>query len=249
MKIFLLIALFSANVAANDFTPITNVTTIYNPPKTGEVFVPPGFDDLDDSEITFMNHSKNSCFLKTYSLPPQIDAENKIIRISNFSMVLDGDYCISRDISSPTTLKVGELPAGKYKVEFETEKGQFASYSEINVGKSKSEQKDDFQYAPLDINELTVKVDAANKNIELTLPGSFPNGCYKFKEVKVLDTRSETVIEVLPIVEMMTTICTQEIQFFSKKVIIPYKINGPMKKLIHIRSADGVAINRIVNLE
>jgi hypothetical protein len=65
----------------------------------------------------------------------------------------------------------------------------------------------------------------------------------------VIDNRSATVIEVLPIVEMTTNVCNQAIQFFTRQIVIPYDVQTPTKKLIHIRSADGVAINRIVTLQ
>lgn len=226
-----------------------NVTTVLNPPRTSEVFVPPGFDDLDDVEITYINHSRSSCFIKTFPMAPEIDHEKKTIRISNMSMVLEGDFCKSRATSSPTTLKVGELEAGSYKVEFETSEGEFTPYLDVNIAKSKTQQKDDFEYASLDVNELTVRVNKEKKQIELSLPGSFPNGCYAFKEIKVIDDRSPTVIEILPIVDMVTDICTQDIQFYTKLLNIPYKVSEPTKKLLHIRSSDGVAINRVVTLE
>lgn len=223
--------------------------TILNPPPPQEVFVPPGFDDLDDVEITFVNYSTSSCLLKTFTLAPEVDHDRKVIRITNISMLMQSDFCRFRQTSSPRTLKLGELPAGTYKVEFETEKGKFTPYTEITVNKSKNEQKDDYEYAPIDVNELTVKVDRESKNIILNLPGMFPNGCYAFKEVKVIDDRSDKVIEVLPIVDMMTTVCTMALKPFSEEIKIPYSVNELTKKLIHIRSADGVAINRVVTLE
>ncbi|MES2769507.1 MAG: hypothetical protein V4596_10225 [Bdellovibrionota bacterium] len=249
MKFFILVTLLSFQVSAQQISAEGNIRTVLNPPQAGEVFVPPGFDDLDEAEITFVNHSRNSCFIKTYSLPPQVDEATKTIRISNMSLILKSDFCKSRNIATPTTLKVGELKAGSYKVEFQTAKGEYQSYGDIHISKSKSEEKDDFEYAGLDVNELTVKVNRETKKIELNLPGSFPNGCYAFKEIKVIDDRSPTVIEVLPIVETVTDVCTQDIQFYNKQVLIPYDVSTTTKKLIHIRSADGVAINRVVNLE
>lgn len=233
--------------AANMFQG--ELETILNPPKSNEVFVPPGFDDLDEAEITYVNHSKTSCFIKNYSLSPQIDRENKVIRISNMSLVMKGDFCKSRDIATPTTLKLGELAAGTYQLEFETQEGTYEKYADMTIHKSVTEQKDDFEYAPLDVNGLTVKVNPEQKTIDLELPGAFPNGCYKFNEVKVMNDRSPTVIEVLPIVEMSPGMCTQAIVFFNKKISIPYDVTAPIKKLVHIRSADGVAINRVVTLE
>lgn len=247
MKFLILFtALFSLQASA-EMNITSDVKTILNPPRVDEVFVPPGFDDLDDAEITYINHSTSSCFIKTYPMAPVIDHDKKEIRISNMSMVLDGDFCKYRDTSSPTTLKLGELKAGSYKLKFETENGKFTQYTNVKIAKSKTEQKDDFEYASLDINGLTVSVEKATQTIQLNLPGTFPNGCYAFKEIKVIDNRSENVIEVLPIVDVVAEVCTQEIQFFNKQVTIPYHETGS-KKLIHIRSADGVAINRIVNL-
>lgn len=245
--IFVFTLFLSLNVFASEIEP--DIQTILNPPKANEIFVPPGFDDLDEAELTFVNYSKTSCYLKTYFLPPQIDHEKKTIKISNMSMILKSDFCKFRSIPTPSTVKLGELKEGAYQIEFETSKNLFESLGTINIAKSKSSEKDDFEYAALDVNELTVKVNKETKNIELNLPGNFPNGCYAFKEVKVIDNRSDSVVEVLPIVEMVTTICTQAIQFYNKTVSIPYSVVGPTKKLIHIRSADGVAINRIVNLE
>ncbi len=245
---FLFLVFFALSVQASaDFA--SDAQTVLNPPFKNEVFVPPGFDDLDDIEITYVNHSTSSCFLRTYAFVPDIDHKNKTIKISNVSLVLKSDFCRSRNTSSPTTLKIGSLEPGDYQLQFETEEGKYTPYSKINVSKSKTEQKDDYEYAPLDVNGLTVKVDIKSKNIVLNLPGSFPNGCYAFKEIKVLDERSETVIEVLPVVDMVTSICTQEIQFFNKEVKIPYNVSQRTKKLIHIRAADGVAINRVVTLE
>ncbi len=239
---------YAGDVTFTDSFGTETVQSIVNPPRQDEVFVPPGFDDLDDAEVTYLNHSRNSCFIKNFTLAPDIDQEKKIIRISNMSLVLDSDFCKARHISTPATINFGALLAGTYEVQFETASGQFKKFSELKIGKSKTSEKDDYEYAPLDINELTVKVDRRAQVIELTLPGIFPNGCYEFTEVRVLKERADNVIEVLPIVEMKSEVCTQELQPFLKKVNISYDGNGPSKKLIHIRSADGVAINRVVTV-
>lgn len=253
MKYFILVSMLGTLLSVNTFAQNSltggNIKTILNPPRAGEVFVPPGFDDLDETEITYVNRSRSSCFIKTYSLAPQINHETRTIRVSNMSLVLKSDVCQSRDIANPTTLKLGELHAGAYNIEFETESGKYESFGEINVSKSKSEEKDDYEYADLDLNELTVRADKEQKQIVLNLPGSFPNGCYGLKEVRVIQDRSPTVIEVLPIVEISEGMCTQAIQFYNKEIKIPYDVSRPTKKLIHIRAAAGVAINRVVNLE
>src|SRR5690606_8764830 len=123
------------------------VKSIVNPPRVDEVFVPPGFDDLDEAEVTYVNHSKSSCFLKNFVLAPVIDEENKTIKISNMSLVLDSDFCKARNIATPATLKFGSLSAGTYEVLFETAAGSFEKYTELTINKSKTAEKDDYEYA------------------------------------------------------------------------------------------------------
>jgi hypothetical protein len=249
MKFFkLATALVSILVSMSAFAEglTKNIETVLNPPKVNEVFVPPGFDDMDDAEITYVNNSGTNCFLKSFSFQ-DIDKVNKVIRISNMSMVLKSDFCTYTSGSSPTTVILGELPAGEYRLDFETEKGKFEPYSKINIAKSKNDQKDDYTYANLDINELTVTVNRETQVIEVVLPGQFPSSCFKFQEARVIDNRSENVIEILPIIEVLKGSCAQTIVPFKETVKIPYTESG-IKKLVHIRSANGVAIDRVISL-
>lgn len=220
---------------------------VLNPPALEDVFIPPGFDDTDNVEITFMNTIPNACYLTTQVSGTRIDKQSRKITLKVESTVVKADFCAARVSFFPTTVSLGSLPEGEYDLNFETAENEAPRSLKFKVSHSANSNRDDFEYASLTINTLTIHVNKEKKQIELNLPVVFMDGCYGFKEIKVLQ-RSNRVIEVLPIVELKTNVCTQALVFTSEPVIIPYS-ETQVRKLVHIRSANGFSVNRLVDLD
>lgn len=255
VSIFLCLSLFlslmSLSEAKAESLQQVEVETVYKPPLEKDVFVPPGFDDLDNFEMVYISRIPNACYLKTYNLSPIIDTKNKVIKVTNLSKRAKSDYCAmgnNRVMYIPTVLKLGdELGVGEYTVQFATGPGEFKSYQKFKISKSTVPTIDEFEYAFVDENQLTVEVDRNASKVVVNLAGNFINGCYAFKEIKILQ-RTDRVVEILPITEKVTDTCTMQIQFYNKRLEIPYDVTQETRKLIHIRTANGHSLNRIVAL-
>jgi hypothetical protein len=244
-SIFLILTLMLVSISSM----ATEIETVPNIPRVENIFVPPGFDDFDESEITYWVQEPNTCYLKTYNLPPQIDHNRKIIKISNLSKKVKLDVCARRLKEYPKTVSLGELRQGTYEIQFQVGDGKFETVERISIEKSSVPTVDEFEYANVDENQLTVSVDPVGRQVELNLSGSFPNSCYDFKEIKVLQ-RSDKVIEVLPIIQRVKDSCDDEVQqAYSIKKIIDYTDTELSRKLVHIRVANGHAINRVVYIK
>lgn len=223
-----------------------NTYKVYHPPVTSEVFVPPGYDDTDNVEITFRNVMPNSCYLTTHVTGIEKDLQNKKIRIAVEATVLKADFCAMRYVSYPITVNVGELPSGDYELEFQTSERAYTEAIPFSVTEAQSSSRDDFEYASLNLNLLTVVSNRVNREIEVALPFVFPNGCYGINEVRVFNERAKNIIEILPILERKPGPCTDAIEEVTQTVKVPTSVGG--LKLIHIRSANGFSINRLLDI-
>ena len=83
---------------------------------------------------------------------------------------------------------------------------------------------------------------------KVVLSGLFTNNCTQFREVKV--SYHDNTVVIQPITEYMPKIdggCSNEKVNFNKMVVLDPKLKGDY--LIHVRSLNGAAINKLVYFE
>ena len=204
------------------------------------VFVPPGFDNNDSSEIVVRGEFRDTC----YQVGPsrvRVDAEGRRIVIENQAYHYDAFLCMMVLVPYTKTIPVGILDEGTYAIQFAGDSGSARELGSITIHPSANGGQDDFVYAP--VEELRVDRGELGQPHSLTLSGTFTDTCMDLADVKVM-TRTADVVEVLPIVKFAGEGCKAEKRSFTRTVWLPGTIRG--ERLIHVRALDGQSINRVV---
>ncbi|NBX75657.1 MAG: hypothetical protein EBQ92_03820 [Proteobacteria bacterium] len=216
-----------------------------NAPKTVETaltkaYIPLGFDDNDRIQIAVAGTFKNTCY-KVGPHALKVDAENKTITVQQQAYLYSG-VCLQMLVPYSEIVDVGIIPSGNYKV-IDAQSGKALAELPVNVGTSAG--PDDFTYAPVS-DAYVVKDEETGKHM-LAIAGSFGDRCSDFQEIKV--NVANDVIIVQPVLERKADIsCAPEKVRFLKTI----ELNDNVKNgvyMLHVRSLNGQAINKLVDLE
>lgn len=204
-----------------------------------KAFIPSGFDDNDRSQIAVEGLFPNTC----YRVGPhaiKVDEAYKTVTIQQ-QAYLYGGMCLQMFVPFTQVIDLGLLSDGKYKI-LDAESG--ASLGSLDVAKSKNLGPDDFLYAP--ITDAYVTFQPSVKTNTLVLTGNFGDRCSDFEEIKVL--YQDQVVVVQPVVKRTTeNPCTPQPTRFLKTVELKQGVQGI--HLLHVRSLNGQAINKMVDLQ
>jgi hypothetical protein len=113
--------------------------------------------------------------------------------------------------------------------------GRLHAMASLPVAVAPTRSQDDFLYAP--VTEAILDGDV------LHLKGVFPDDCMSLADVPVL-YRAKNIIEVFPRATVLQRPCTERMVPFETAVVLNNPWHGPT--LIHIRSMNGQALNRIL---
>lgn len=235
MKLFilgLLAMLGTTQISKADFQPTTvNV-------GLDKAFAPIGFDDNDRVQIAVEGSFANTC----YRMGPhavRVDDANHTITIQQ-QAYLYGGICLQMIVPFETFIDVGLLKEGTYTiVDNQTKK----ELGKLPVLRSSNAGPDDFLYAP--VTDAYIVNDHMNKKNSIVLSGTFSDRCSEIQEVRVL--YQESVLVVQPIMKRTETACEPKKTRFVKVVELDKDVHGMY--LLHVRSLNGQAINRMVDLQ
>jgi len=210
-----------------------------------KAFIPTGFDDNDLVELVVTGNLPSTCYSAgIFTAVPFVD-EKKIV-IKQEALFYPKSWCSLNLVPYRETVKVGVLPAGQYEVVFVTPEAKLAASGKaVTVGVSKITSRDEFTYAVIENVALKrVEVSASAAPRRILLEGSLVNSCMSLKEVRIVQNDAD-VIELLPITQTSTDalICQPQLRPFEVEVELPMGLSG--EKLIHVRSLNGQAINRV----
>lgn len=212
--------------------------TIVNAPVDA-LYVPTGFDDNDNSEVVVAGMFPTSC----YKVGP---SEAKLNNATGEIEVFVNAYKyegICAQVLTPflQAVKLGILPSGEYTVRVK----ETQLFDTVSVGKSRTNNPDDFLYAPVE----NAKIDESGIAQKLVLEGTYPYtfvGCALIREVKVIHKKAD-IIEVLPVMDLINDErCIRDDNEFKVEYKLADKIFG--KNLIHVRVLNGQSFNRLVNI-
>lgn len=204
------------------------------------VFVPQGFDDNDEAEITIAGSFPNTCY-RSGKATAQVDRTAKTIVIKNEDNFFTSCWCLFVLVPYVKTIPVGMLPTGTYTVLVEQTNGERIRQSSLSVAVSANNGPDDYLY-PL-VEDAKVETQGEGKPAKLTLSGQLPSECMELDEVRVA-YRAPNVIEVLPIAKIENEAdCGQKKREFRKEVLLSPPWKGAT--LVHIRSLNGQALNKV----
>jgi hypothetical protein len=207
-----------------------------------KVYIPrKGYDDNDHVEAVAEGELPNPCFTlgrtETERLP-----QGGGFRLHQMAWKSSAGACNTGDlIDDPvpfiSKVRLGELRALNYRLEFSNEAGEKESRS-FEVEVAKSPNIDNFSYATIRGIEMEEEY-RQNETVSVILRGVYPTPCSEFQEidVQVLDD----VVLVLPILGKATgENCHHRGETFKKKVEL-----GTLKPgnyLLHVRSRSGNAL-------
>jgi hypothetical protein len=197
-------------------------------------FAPPGFDDNDNAEVVLQGNYISSCF-RTGVPIVKVDQINFQIWIQSQTLYYQSSWCIRVLVPYTQEVDLGVLRQGLYTVNVADTQGRWHATARLPVAHAHTSAPDDFLYA-----------SATDARIEdgglLRLTGTFSNDCMSMGEVTLL-YRAQNIIEVLPKVNVAQRACRDVLVPFESAV----KLNSPWHgtTLVHIRTMNGHAINRI----
>jgi hypothetical protein len=223
----LLVTPLFAQAAAPEKTP-----AVYN-----KVFVPMGFDSNDQVQIVGTGTFENGCYRAADS-SAKVDEAAKRITISAAAYKYNG-LCLQMVLPFERTIEVGIVPAGEYEI---VQDGKAEVLGKLTVKEAKSEDPDDYAYAP--VSQAYVDEAAGSKD-NLIVRGIMPTDCMKIVDVKI--THDNEVLMAQPIVKIEKRNNCAVGMFPYRKVV---KVDAPKGEyLLHVRSMNSKAINNLVNVE
>ena len=209
-----------------------------------KAYIPTGFDDNDLVELVVTGNLPSSCYSAgIFTAVPF--PETKQIVIKQEALFYPKSWCVMNLVPYRETVKVGVLPAGQYEVVFVGADGKMVSSNKaVPVAVSNLTARDQYTYAVVENVSLKRAVSAAGDSRKVILEGSLINSCMSLKEVRVIHNDAD-VIELLPITDSLEGVaCQPQLRPFEVEVDVGSGLSG--EKLIHVRSLNGQAMNRIV---
>lgn len=199
-------------------------------------FVPVGFDDNDRVQVTVAGAFPSTCY-KVDTAKATVDAEQKAIRIWQTAYKYGGP-CLRMIVPFTDVVDLGIVREGDYNL-YDGPSGKWLG--KLPITRSSHPGPDDYLYAP--VNDAFLITDAAGTKT-LTLIGEFSDRCTELKEVRV--HYYPEVIVVQPIARR-TEIgpCEAMRNRFLKTVPLDPALRGTY--LLHVRSMNGQAINKVVD--
>lgn len=196
----------------------------------GIAFLPQGFDDNDNVQVTFEGEFPSSCYKVG---PTKLSLNGNVIEVTQTAYKYQGP-CLDMIVPFYITVDAGILKAGRYTV---ADSKSGAKLGELPIAISKTPGADDYLYAPI--------TDADIENNFLILKGVIRDRCTVLNKVLVRNVGN--VIEALPIAERLTGIkCERGYYPFKTRVELPGVLHGHF--LLHVRSLEGRAINKVLDI-
>lgn len=207
------------------------------------VFIPPGFDDNDNAQVVLKGNYPNTCF-KTAPATAQVDRVAKKIVIQNQAYYNQSCWCLFVLVPYVQSVDIGILEAGSYSLFLEDKQKNLHPAGTLPVAIGTGPGQDDFLYAPIEDAFVNPTTSGAPSPRTLTLTGTFTSDCMSIKEVRTF-YRAQNVIEVLPMLDIKSGVACKDTSVPFQRVV---KLNVPWSgsTLIHVRSMNGKAINKVV---
>ena len=210
------------------------------------VFIPPGFDDNDQTEVVIYGYLPNTCY-RVGPAKAEYDAARGRVVIRNEAYFSDSSWCLQMTLPYTQTLTIGILNAGQYGVTVTSSEGKQKAVGTLKIAQSSrpSAGPDDSIYGLVE----DIKVEGArsgNPTRRMTVRGLLSSSCLELQEVRVLN-RVPNLVEVLPIARFKSeSQCEPGLVPFETTLEFQTQSTGPT--LFHVRSLNGQALNRVVEL-
>ncbi len=237
------------------FLSIPSPVLAYSAPGTtievtaNNAFIPPhGFDDNDTIEFVLDGKLPNACWVLGQSQVERGPGGGLKVRQmayrSPMKMCTSGDNLLPAAWKAPVQymkeVKIGTLRAGDYSITYRSGWGTLM-HREFSVSAAQLTTQDDFPYANVS-NAYVPEEVPAESPITVTLTGLLTGGCTQLDgEPTVLPMGD--VIVVLPKLKLDAGGCAGPDRSFEAQVALGTL--RPGRYLLHVRSTNGGAVNRV----
>lgn len=196
-----------------------------------KAFIPQGFDNNDTVQVVLTGKLTGTCEKVAHTQVMTTDDPTKI-EIIQWGRRFNG-ICLPLASTYQSEVTLGRLAAGTYSLSVTGMDPVGLEVSEATVS-----SQDDYIYAP--VAKVTVLREGAQ--YVATLFGTFPNDCYRWKDIELRD--QDDVLVVLPILEYVADReCGNTPVPFEEQIVLPEM--SAEYHLLHVRSASGHALNKL----
>ncbi|MEO5969768.1 MAG: hypothetical protein ABIQ95_07545 [Bdellovibrionia bacterium] len=248
--IFCMMAILGGNTQAEN----TYRGSLVEIPIDGFISPSQGFEDKNIVEGVVYGYLPNSCYtLNKSEITFSPDNPKKMI-FKQFAFKKADGVCAENNsdgeglaehlkmrIPFSSEVFIGLLPIGSYKIEYQRDGGQGLRTLEVTKGTTAG---DNFPYANV-LNAMVTEVAYSNEEVNVSLSGVFNSTCTTLDRVE--QKKMNDVIVLFPILKATPgKVCLQ--------VLVPFQTSVNLGKislgthLIHIRSMNGKAVNRLVQV-
>ncbi|HEX4926206.1 MAG TPA: hypothetical protein VFV50_19085 [Bdellovibrionales bacterium] len=234
MKFMLLVltVLVSQSVIADPTQPVLVQVPVQ------AAYIPSGFDSNDKAQIVVEGYLPNSCY-RIGVAEAFVDQATNTVKVRQNAYMYNG-MCLQMIIPFTLVVNVGLLEQGDYRVIDEKTSNELGR---LPVKLSLHSEPDDHLYAA--VQDTTIYLDQ-QKRLVAKMEGYFPDTCTKLEEVRIIRENSN-VVAVLPIAKRVDTgLCRRVLVPFVKHVLLPSLNKG--RFLLHVRSLNGQAVNKMFNV-
>ncbi len=205
-----------------------------------KAYIPIGFDDKNVSQVVVAGEFVSTCY-KIGPSHARVDEVNRIVTIRQDAYRYS-KLCLQVAVPYNQAIDIGILSPGVYSI---VDGATGKELGSLPVAKGVGPGPDDYLYAPM--TDAYVETTLAPvKTHTLVLKGQFSDRCTTMTEIRVLPYTD--VITVQPITERTGggEECRREpARFLMTKALDP-SLKG--NYLLHVRSLNGQAINKVINL-
>lgn len=202
------------------------------------IFAPTGFDDNDNTQVVVDGLLPSTCFKLTDGWQ-EIDHQNRTIAIEPRAIFTDGP-CIEVLVPYSYEFNFGELAMGDWLIK--TTDGSLQK--KMTIAEATSSGPDDQLYASVDNAYIQ---DEGPQGYKIVLEGTYSNTCMVWDKTQLIH-KDALVLEVLPVVklEQRDNCENRTFPFKGMKVALPSVTEG--RYLLHVRSMNGRAVNRVFTM-
>lgn len=206
-----------------------------------KAYIPIGFDDNDNVQVMVTGLFNNTCY-RVGPATAHVDEVTKTIQIHQTAYDY-GFECLQIELPFAEVVNVGIVTDGNWTVQDSVSGKRLGG---LPIMRAKSAAPDDFLYAPISDAFITKKT--GTDIFQLHLEGQFPTTCSRIKEIMV--HYYQDVIVVQPVMEQSEAALENDCKGASIRFdhIVDLKAGLKGNYLLHVRSLNGQAVNKLVNL-
>lgn len=200
-------------------------------------YIPSGFDDNDRAQVVVEGIFSDSCF-RVGPHEVDIDRTNKIITVYQTAYRYSG-ICLTYLVPFYSVVDLGLLNAGEFKV---VDGVRHAALGSLPVTVARGPDPDDYFYAPVS----DARVVSRDGKQEILISGNLPDDCLAFQQI-IVQQENKNVISVRPVIEKIDRNDCHEGAFaYQQSAPLPDLTKG--RYLLHVRSLNGQAVNKLVDI-